>query len=913
MIEGHVSILDADPRTREAPARPTSLWRTPRTRALLLLGSVGGIVALVALTARVYTDVLFFRELGHEDVYWTTLKWKLLAEGVVGLGTASFILANFAIVDLVMSRHAEANVPRPVELVWRHRRLIYPLVAMGSGVVSSARWSNVGWQHLLLWVHRSDFGVNDPLFHRDVGFFVFSLPAYREVTSWVLDTVVMASVATLAAYAIAGGVGIARPLAIVRVARAHLLWLAALLLLVVAWRLRLEQFALAVPNAGTALPGATYTDVRIRLPALRILTGLSLVAAVLCVYAVAWRIPVRLVVPVVALGALMLIGLDRLPPLIERFHVAPQQLTRERPYIARSIVATRRAYALDGIRPVPLSGSHTLSVADLADNRRTVDNVPVWDEGILRATMNELESLGSYYSFGSPTVDRYTIGGVPRVMTVAARELDLRRLPRDVRGWTNERFAYTHGYGVVGIGAASVDAEQFPRFEQREFRSAFNPLRIRQPRIYFGEPRHADPPYLIVPSSRGEVEEPTAGSRAATYHYDGSGGIPLSNGLRRAAFAARFGDLNLLLSSTVTDRSRIILRRDVRGRLLTLAPFLRWDQRPQVAVVDGRVMYLFHGYTTSDAYPYAASVRLGRRRVNYIREAARAAVDAYSGQVRIYAADAADPILRAWQAAYPGLFLPASRMPGGLRAHLRYPHDLFKAQMEVYATYHAGDVTAFWTGADVWERPLQLAGPIEMAGEIHFPDPERALDSDERTENNVTPAAWRMEPGYVLARLPGDSRERFLLSTAFTPRRRHNLVGYAAGWIDAGGHPRVTVLSLPRDRLTVGPAQATRRILASAEVNERIELLNRETRDLGKAAVLRTLLGVPRVVPLADQLITIQPVYTAAGGDGVPRLQFVAVHANGRVGYGRDVGTALRQVLGDEERRGENADARAPR
>ena len=913
MMEGRVAFLAGRRRAEKASKSGVSLWRTPRTRALLLLGSAGGTVALVALTARIYTDVLWFRELGHEDVFWTTLKWKLLAEGVVGLGTASFLLLNFAVVDWVMAWHDGATVRGPVTLIRRQRRLIYPLVAIGCGVVSSQRWPDVNWQHLLLWAHRSDFGYEDPLFHRDVGFFIFSLPVYREVTSWLLETVVMTSVATLAAYAIAGGLGMAPPLSMARAARAHLTSLLALLLLVIACRLRLEQFALAVPHEGAVLPGASYTDVRIRLPALRILTVLSLAAAALCFYAAARRVPVRSLGLVVALALLTLIGVSRLPSLIDRFHVQPQELSRERPYVERSIVATRRAYELDRVRMRSLAASRMLSDEDIAENRRTVENVPVWDEGVLRSTMNELESIGSYYSFASPTVDRYTIDGVPRLTTIAARQLDLGRLDEAARGWTNERFAYTHGYGVVGIRAAGVDAERFPYFEQREFDTHSNPLRVRQPRIYYGERSDSHPPYLIVSSTRGEVEEPAPGSHAATYHYDGTGGIPLSNPLRRAAFAARFGDLKLLLSETVTDRSRIILHRDVRQRLLTLAPFLRWEEQPQTAVIGGRVMYLFHGYTTSNDYPYSASVRMGRSRVNYMREAARAAVDAFSGRVTIYAADSADPILRAWQAAYPSLFLPASRMPPELRAHLRYPGALFAAQMEVYATYHADDVTAFWTGSDVWERPLQLAGPVEAAGEIHFPDPERALDSDERKEGHVTSDIWRMHPEYLLARLPGDPSERFLLATPFTPRGRHNLVSYLAGSIDARGRPQLTLLSLPRDRLTVGPAQATRRILASPAVTRQLELLNRESRDLGKSAVLRTVLGVPRIVPLGGQLITVQPVYMAAGGDGVPRLQLVAAHANGRVGYGPDLGAALNQLVRVAAHEGPTAASAAPR
>lgn len=262
-----------------------------------------------------------------------------------------------------------------------------PLVAIGGGVVSRLRWPAVGWQHLLLWVHRSDFGVDDPLFHRDVGFFVFSLPVYREVTSWLLDTVVMVSLATLVAYALAGGLRIARPLAMVRGARAHVLGLAALVLLVLAWRFRLEQFGLALPHKGAALAGATYVDVRVRLPALQVLSGLSLVGAVLCLYAIARRLPIRLLVPIVAIGALALLGAARLPSLIQRYHVEPQQLTLERPYIERSLIATRHAYALNDVTLVDLDASSTLSAADLADNRHTIDNVPRWDPEIVRAAM----------------------------------------------------------------------------------------------------------------------------------------------------------------------------------------------------------------------------------------------------------------------------------------------------------------------------------------------------------------------------------------------------------------------------------------------------------------------------------------------------------------------------------------------
>jgi uncharacterized protein len=880
---------------KEAFGVRASLWRTPRTRALLLLGTVGLTIEAIKLLAGIYVNLLWFNELGQRSVYWTTLKWKIIAGGVTGFGTAFFLLLNFAVVERVMVKRARTTeLPRPIAELWRFRQLVYPAVAVSCGLAISRSRSGPGWQQLILWTHRSPFGTQDPIFHRDIGFFVFSLPLYQQVSEWLLEMLFLAGLCTVGAYVIAGGLRFARPLSMGSAIRAHLLVLGALFLFVVAWRLRLEQFGLVLPHDHAPVPGASFTDVRVRLPALRILMGMALVASGLCLYATVRRFPFRPLMAAAAIGAVAIAGASFAPSVIERYAVQPQALSRERPYVVDAITSTRRAFGLDRIRVRPFSDNRGLTDTELAANRSTVENVPLWDDNVLRASMNELESLGSYYRFGRPTVDRYTIGGVPHVMTIAARQLDLSRVALSAKGWANKRFAYTHGYGVVAVGAAGTDAQQFPSFAQREFDSPDNPLRLYQPRIYFGARPNADPAYLVVPSKRGEVEQPTAGTQTPTYHYDGSGGISLSSPLRRAAFAAHFGDLRLLLSGTITNRSRIILRRDVHQRLQTLAPFLHWDARPQTTVIGGRVTYLFHGYTTSPDYPYSARIGLGSGQVNYIREAARAAVDAFDGRVLIFAAEPADPIMRAWQAAYPTLFRPAWEMPSAMRAHLRYPTELFKAQLAVYVTYHASDPDAFWTGDDTWTQPLQLAGPVEAAGEIHFPDPQRLVDPDER---RAAVQAWQMRPQYLLARLPGQATEHFMLVMPFTPRGRHNLVSYLAAWVGDDGRLQLTLLSLPRNRLTVGPAQASRRIISTPAVNARLQLLNRESRDLGNAAVLRTILGAPRIVPVGNQLVEVQPAYVSAGGDGIPKLQLVTVYANGRVGYGRSLETALRLVV----------------
>jgi uncharacterized membrane protein (UPF0182 family) len=861
-------------------ARRRSLWRTPRARSLLLLGTLVAVGAGLSLAAHLYTDLLWYRELGQESVFWTTLKWRILGRGVPGFGTAWFLFINFAVVERVMAARAPAR---------RERRLVYPVAAVVAGLIA-ARWhGDAAWRLLALWSGRSDFGVEDPLFHRDVGFFVFSLPLYQQAARWMLYTLAVTGAATIAAYVATGGLRRAPPYVIVRAARAHLLVLGALALIVLAWRYRLDQFALEVPHRGSAVPGASYTDAHVRVPTFRVLSLLALAGAGACLYA-AWRRVSRLAVATVAaFGVLAVAGLSVLPDVVERVDVEPQQLSRETPYIVDAIASTRRAFGLDRIGVRILPGGDRLSRRDVARSRRTVANVPLWDARVLRPLMNDLQSIGRYYSFPSTTIDRYTIAGVEQLVAVGARQLNRGRLRPDARGWAHDRFAYTHGYGVVAARVGRTDAEGRPRFPEQGFGSGSSALGLREPRVYFGERPGVSPPYIVVRTRRAEVDEPISGSRTPGYHYGGTGGIPLSNPLRRLAFSARFGDARLLLTETVDSGSRIILHRNARDRLRTLAPFLRWDAHPQTAVIDGRVQFLFHGYTTSRDYPYAAPVTVGRDRVNYMRAGAQAAVDAFSGTVRIYTTDP-DPILRAWQAAYPSLFLPASRMPAEMRAHLRYPKALFAAQIDAYATYHADDPTGFWNAADAWQRPLELAGPIEGAGEIRFPaaGPDRAHRE--------------IQPDYLYARLPGDPDERLMLVTPFSPRGRENLVAYLAGTVDASGRSQLSLLSLPRDRLTVGPSQATRRVLANPAVSRRLELLNRESRDLGKAAVTRTILGVARSVPIGRTLVHVQPVYVVAGGDGAPRLQLVTVYVDGRVGYGRDLAGALRRAVGPARR-----------
>jgi uncharacterized membrane protein (UPF0182 family) len=870
----------------EAPGRGgRPWWWRPRVRSALLLGVVAVVAGLARIWAQWQTSWLWYHELGQERVFWTMLASKWLTAGLAGTATTTFLLANFWVVERTAPR--DAQLPRDRPSTARLRRVLLPAylaLSVGGGVFVGRSVVRADWQQVVLWLHRSDFGVTDPLFHRDVGFFVFSLPLYQKVAGWLLLTVALALASSFAAHAATGAIRTKpAPLAGTRAAHAHLLGLGGLLLLVTAWEHRLGQFALELPREGAKLPGAAYTDVHVVLPWLRGLVFVSLGGAAMLFYGAVRRSRALPAVALVVVAFAELANPAILPSVVQRFFVDPQTLSRERPYIAHSVRLTQLAYELDRVTDRPLPAHAEISAAELRSNRDVLRNIQLWDTDVLRPQIDQQQSIGSYYSFPTTTVDRYRKQhGGAQAMILAQRELDLGRLEPSGRTWANDRLAYTHGYGLVAAPAGGLGRAGQPRFVTSEFGAGRAPTRVRQPRIYFGlQPRGAEP-WVIAGTKRSEIEKPLPGDAPQPeYHYDGGGGIPLSSPARRAVFALRFGELNIALSNTLGNGSRIILHRDVRDRLRTLAPFLRWEKRPEVVVVRGRIQFLAHGYTTSDSFPYSAPVAVGGKAINYMRGAVVATVDAFSGHVSLYVADTEDPILRAWRGAFPTLFAPATSMPAAVRAHLRYPRELFDAQSTVWATYHIDNVEDFYTKSDAWRRPAEISGPVQKVGAIRFRSKRRSPS---------------MRPYFLLARLPGERRQRFMLTTVYTPHSQENLSGYLTGTMDARGGPRLTQLTLPRSRLVLGPSQVSRRILATPAVGDRLRLLNQETADLGRQAVNAVELSEPRVVPIGDSFLYVQPIYVTAQGSGVTRVRLVTVYLNGRVGYGRTLRQAIRRA-----------------
>jgi uncharacterized membrane protein (UPF0182 family) len=572
-----------------------------------------------------------------------------------------------------------------------------------------------------------------------------------------------------------------------------------------------------------------------------------------------------------------------LPSVVQRFVVEPQTLSRERPYIAHTLALTRRAYALDRVAERPLPANATISDRELGANRDVIRNVQLWDTDVLRPEIAQQQTIGSYYGFPNITVDRYDRGGRPEGMIVAERELDLSRLDPSGRTWANDRLAYSHGYGLVAVpaGDAGVDDQGKPSLRDVGVRRrATTGPGARAPRVL----RNPAASRAAV-GRRGDAAR--GGGEAALGRLT-STGVPLPRGRgdravrSRAAVAVRLA-IRRPQPAAVRDAGSKPAdpAASRRGRATSqprAVPAL--GEAPEVAVVDGRIVFLAHGYTTSNSYPYSKRIRIGGTELNYVRASVVATVDAFSGRVTMYPTDPDDPIIGAWQAAFPKLFTPVERMPADVRAHLRYPRLLFNAQSRIWATYHIKNVDDFYIRADAWKRPGDVSGPIQRVGDVR---------------QRVTPdgRARSLGPDYVLARLPDQHRQQLMLAAMFTPYSEENLSGYLTGTLDALGRPSLTQLSLPRSRRVLGPFQVSRQILASPGVSGRLRLLNQETTDLGERSVNIIEIGDPRVVPIGDSFLYVQSIYLSARGTGASRLRLVTVYLNGRVGYGRTLDAAL--------------------
>lgn len=857
----------------------------PRTRPTggmllgIVLAAVFVLLSVSASLATFYTDWLWFLDMGVSGVFWTRLGSRL----VVGLVFAALFFA-IAFTNVRLARRmapplvavpAEGPTARFEMAVADLRRQLSPVLdwvlLLGSLFFAFAYGAAMAgdWDLFQLARNAVSFGANDPQFGRDISFFMFQLPMLRAVADWILSALVLTLVATAAVHVVDGAI---RPSA--RFAgfephvKAHLSVLLGLIVAAKAFDYWLRIYELDFSSRGQ-VRGASFTDVYAQIPAYWILIGIALFAGVLLIINIrfkGWRLPIGALALWIA--ASILVG-QLYPAAVQAFRVAPNELRAEEPFIKRNIAATRQAFDLEAIDTRPFAAEQSLTASDLAADSETIDNVRLWDPAVIAQTYKQLQEIRPYYDFKDVDIDRYRLvggsiaGPRTREVLISAREMNVGQLSETARTFVNQHLFYTHGYGAVVSPVSESDRNGLPTFLVRDIPpevvansgttgSANAVLAVKRPGIYFGEESDS---YVIARSGLDEFDYPTGETNAKT-RYAGETGVEVQGFMRRLAFALRFGSVDILLSGYITPESKVLYYRSLTDRLRQLAPWLAIDSDPYLTIIGGRQVWVIDGYTTSAYYPYSQSTGGS---LTYIRNSVKATVDAYDGTTTLYAVDPKDPVLATWRKVFPSLVADGSEMSEDLRAHLRYPEDLFRIQAEVYRTYHMTDPQVFYNKEDQWDIPTSSGGQ-------------------------------EMEPFYVLMRLPDQKAEEFLLMLPFTPRTKQNMIGWMAAKCDPDVYGQRLVYNFPKQRLILGPEQVSARVNQDPVISQQLSLWNQR----GSAVRYGNLL----VIPVGDSIVYIQPLYLQAEQTAIPQLTRVIVVSPEKVAMEADLTTALAKVFG---------------
>lgn len=853
-------------------ARRLPTRRSPRPKRAIIVAVVIAVLLGSNFFAYFYTDVLWFQELGLTSVLWKGLQTQFLVGLVTGVVVALFVWLNLWIATRsgpVYSLTTSGNDP-----VDQYREMVTPyvrwirfglaaLIGFFTGLVASA-----SWQTFLLWANRAEWGIEDPQFGRDISFYVFELPLLDRLAGQAWSAVTTALVLSIATYYLFGAIRPQRGLRGMGAgALAHISVLLGLLALVKSAQYYLGQFHLNFSPRGV-VTGASYTDVNAQLPALKLLVIISIVSAVLFLVNIRFR---SLVLPLAAVAIWMAVAFlagGVWPWWVQRFSVEPQEQQREAPYIERNLAATRAAFGLrdEDIDTQTFPASSDLSPEELEASSNLLENVRVWDPEVLQKAYQELQAIRTYYQFQDVDIDRYEIDGRTRQVLISARELSLDDLPEASRNWANLRLQYTHGYGLVSSLTNERTAAGQPSFLVKDVPGTVVPgaesLEADEPSIYYGE--GFEPfDFSIVNSKQEEIDYPTE-EGVERSNYSGTGGISLSSMGRRLAFALRETDPNLILSSLITNDSKILIYRNVRDRVERAAPFLSVDNDPYIAVVDGRLTWMLDGYTSTKWYPYSQRYDGGDLvnssgsgalddEINYLRNSVKITVDARDGTMNFYVIDEEDPLIRVWRDVFPALFTDDEPSPD-LRAHFRYPEDLFKIQSQVYLTYHMEDPADFYSKEDEWAIPQ--SGTTTTTTTTSGRDPTTTTSAD-------------VDPSYLLITLPDETEEEFVLARPFTPRARSNMISMMLGRSDPENYGELRILQFPRQVTVLGPVQVNNLINQDVEVSQTLTLLQQEGSDVEFGSLV--------TLPIQDSILYVQPLFITAEDAGIPELKRVVL------------------------------------
>jgi uncharacterized membrane protein (UPF0182 family) len=852
--------------------------RPPRRRGRLVLVVLGAVLLLSAgTTLSYYVEALWFSSLGYVDVFWKTLN----LQGTVFVGVAAitfFVLYGSFLAmkprnlgDLASGGTIIINgqpVSLPVEPVLRMMALgAALLIAVITGFGMMSEWTTLA----LYWYGRGAVasGAVDPIFGRPIPFYLFTLPALDLVSGWLTTLAVMACGIAIFFVVVGGGLralggrrgstlGAGQPWRGLSCAVAALLFAFAV-------RVFLGRFDRLIKDE-TIFTGVSYTDANITL------TGLTIVAVALAVGGIlalvnAVSAPrarwlVAAVLPAFACYVLVsIVGW-----YVNGFIVKPNELVRERPYIAHNIEMTRQAFGLDRIAVHAFPADPGTEAIDAANNHATLDSLRLWDWRALQDTLRQIQAIRTYYEFSDIDIDRYNLGGTVRQVMLGTRELSIDKLPESSRNWINEKLIYTHGYGVTMNPVNGFTPDGLPTLLMANMPVQSTPPApaLSRPEIYFGELTNSD---VYVKTRQQEFNYPQGETNNLT-SYEGTGGIALGGFFRRAVIALERGDLaKLPFSDDVTGESRLLMRRNIRERVAALAPFLTFDPDPYIVIgEDGRLSWMMDAFTTSNAYPYSRHYRIGRTPINYIRNSVKAVVNAYDGSTTFYVFDTEDPVIAAYRAVFPTLFKDAAAMPADLRSHVRYPELLLELQAAVYGLYHMTNPEVFYNREDLWT----------VASEVR--------------SNNREQAPQPIEPNFVLMTLPGEKEVEFVEILPFTPANRNNLIGWIAGRSDGAHYGTLVAYDFPKNKLVDGPLQVEARIDQNPQLSGQFSLWNQQGSRVVRGALL--------VIPVGRGLLYAEPIYLQAERSPMPQLRLVVLALQDRLSYGTTFETAMAGLFG---------------
>ena len=871
--------------------RPAFKIRGRKSPLALTIGILVVIGALFTALSGFYADWLWFKSVDFTSTWSTILGTKVLLFVVTGLLTSSIVLANV----WIAYKRRPLYVPMTVEAdnLERYRSQVEPIrrglfiggfVALFyfAGTSGSTLWSS--W---LLFKNSTDFGVKDPQFNMDISFFAFRLPFWQTLIGWGISTLVLAIIASAVVHYLYGGIRLQvqedRTTVAARLQLSVLLGGVVLLKAVAYW---FDRYALALKES-KIITGLTFTDVNAVLPAKAILAGIAVVCALLFFANIirrSWVLPAA-GTALLVVSSVLIAGLY--PAAIQNFQVKPSESSKEAPFIQRNIESTRAAYGLEDVTVTDYQATLSTSSGQLANDAATIANIRLMDPNVLSSTFRQLQQIRPYYSFPeSLDVDRYTVNGVKRDVVVAVRELNINGNPS--RNWINDHLVYTHGFGFVAAYGNERDADGKPSFTVGNLPPT-GTLGKFEPRVYFGE---NVPDYSIIGGVKTDTPvefdypDDTSANGQKNYTYSGSGGVPVGSLLNKLVFALKYQEQRILLSSLINKDSKILFERNPRDRVSKVAPWLTLDGDPYPALVDGKILWIVDGYTTSAGYPYSRQTTLSNatadaltnnsgsiaaqsnRTVNYIRNSVKATVDAYNGTVTLYQWDEKDPVLKTWSKAFPGAITPKSEISKDLLNHIRYPEDMFRVQRDILSSYHVKTAAAFYGGQDFWRVPRD---PSTFGG-----------------------GASAQPPYYLTLQMPGAKTPSFSLTTPFVPRGgRENLSAFAVVNSDPGpDYGKITVLQLPRNTNIAGPSQVASNFEAKPEVANSLSLLRRGGSDV--------VLGNLLTLPVGGGLLYVQPVYVKATSNtsAYPLLQKVLVSFGDQIGYDDTLKGALDQVFG---------------